>query len=147
MKKSLYIIALSMTALILNSCSTMTPTDRIAENPHLYQTVPENERALVQSGEIRNGMNKNAVFLAWGAPNSPHVTGQNKTHSFVKWNYLRQTPIVNYNSAPYYYMDPYHHNRDYNNSYNIFMNNNISYIDKIYASVTFINGKVSSWEK
>lgn len=126
-----------------SSCAMKTPIDRIADYPQLYQTVPESQRGFVQSGEVRNGMSENAVFLAWGAPNSPHVKGQDGKQNFTKWNYNTQVPISSYNSGPHYYIGGYNRNLNYN----IYENNQPSYVSKTYASVTFINGKVSSWEK
>lgn len=143
MKKNISIALISMISLALNSCSMKTPLDRIAEYPQLYQTVPASQRSFVQSGEVRNGMSENAVFLAWGAPNTPHVKGQDGKKSFIKWNYSTQVPINSYNSGPHYYIDGYNRNRDHQ----LYANNQTSYIPKIYASVTFTNGKVSSWEK
>ena len=50
--------------LILTSCST--PETRISEHPDLYQSLSHRDQMLVNQGQIRIGMSRTAVWLAWG---------------------------------------------------------------------------------
>lgn len=66
--KGLAAVALGICLVGLVSCSVITPADRIRENPAMYQNLPSEQQTLVQQGRICNGMNQDAVFLAWGCP-------------------------------------------------------------------------------
>src|SRR5678815_4702795 len=57
-------LAVATGTLILTSCST--PQTRISENPDLYQSLSNRDQALVSQGQIRIGMSRTAVWLAWG---------------------------------------------------------------------------------
>jgi hypothetical protein len=83
--------------LILTSCST--PQTRISDHPDLYQNLSPSDQALVSQGQIRYGMSRNAVWLAWGSPDSK-VIGNMRGHSTETWVY------VYYVTYPYYY--PYY---------------------------------------
>ncbi|HET9367255.1 MAG TPA: hypothetical protein VFO22_04230, partial [Candidatus Udaeobacter sp.] len=79
------------------SCST--PQTRISDHPDLYQGLSSRDQALVSQGQIRYGMSRNAVWLAWGSPDSK-VIGNMRGHSTETWVY------VYYVTYPYYY--PYY---------------------------------------
>jgi len=68
MKRRLFLRASTFTVaagtLILTSCST--PETRISEHPDLYQSLSHRDQALVSQGQIRIGMSRTAVWLAWG---------------------------------------------------------------------------------
>lgn len=49
---------------------------------------------MVQQGRICEGMSKDAVYLAWGNPNSEPVKGQQDGMSYEKWVYLRYQPVT-----------------------------------------------------
>jgi outer membrane protein assembly factor BamE (lipoprotein component of BamABCDE complex) len=59
-------LAVTTSALILTSCST--PQTRISKHPDLYQSISHKEQALVNQGQIRIGMSRPTVWLAWGSP-------------------------------------------------------------------------------
>jgi len=88
-----------LAALILTSCST--PQTRISDHPDLFQSLSRSDQALVSQGRIRYGMSRNAVWLAWGSPDSK-VIGNMRGHSTETWLYL------DYVTYPYYpYYGPY----------------------------------------
>src|SRR5437773_6353951 len=59
-------LGLATSLFILTSCST--PQTRISEHSDLYQTLSQKDQALVSQGQIRIGMPRTAVWLAWGSP-------------------------------------------------------------------------------
>jgi hypothetical protein len=91
------VLGIATVVLILTSCST--PQTRISDHPDLYQGLSSRDQALVSQGQIRYGMSRNAVWLAWGSPDSK-VIGNMRGHSTETWVY------VYYVTYPYYY--PYY---------------------------------------
>ena len=91
------VLGIATVVLILTSCST--PQTRISDHPNLYQSLSPRDQALVSQGQIRYGMSRNAVWLAWGSPDSK-VIGNMRGHSTETWVY------VYYVTYPYYY--PYY---------------------------------------
>ena len=103
MKRRFYLgastLGLAAGALILTSCST--PETRISDNPNLYQSLSPRERALVSQGQIRPGMSRNAVWLAWGSPDQKIIANM-RGRPTETWIY------VYYATYPYYpYYGPY----------------------------------------
>jgi len=103
MKRRFYLGALTLGlatgALILTSCST--PETRISDHPDLYQSLSARDRALVSQGQIRPGMSRNAVWLAWGSPDQKIIANM-RGHPTETWIY------VYYATYPYYpYYGPY----------------------------------------
>jgi hypothetical protein len=70
MKRRLIFQALVLTAacgaFFLTGCATTQ--SRISQNPEMYQRLSPGDQSLVQEGKIRNGMSREAVYLAWGGP-------------------------------------------------------------------------------
>jgi hypothetical protein len=95
-------------ALILSSCST--PQTRISEHPDLYQTLSPGDQALVSEGQIRTGMSRTAVWLAWGSPDRKIVgnmgAGKSETWAYIyylTYPYPCYGPWDPYFGAPLYY--------------------------------------------
>ena len=91
------VLGIATVVLIVTSCST--PQTRISDHPDLYQSLSPRDQALVGEGQIRYGMSRNAVWLAWGSHDSK-VIGNMRGHSTETWVY------VYYVTYPYYY--PYY---------------------------------------
>jgi outer membrane protein assembly factor BamE (lipoprotein component of BamABCDE complex) len=92
-------IAVATGALILTSCST--PQTRISEHLGLYQSLSRRDQTLVSQGQIRIGMSRTAVWLAWGSPDRKIVSniGRGPTETWI---------YVYYATYPYYRpWDPY----------------------------------------
>ena len=92
------VLGIAAVVLTLTSCST--PQTRISDHPDLYQSLSSRDQALVSQGQIRYGMSRNGVWLAWGSPDSK-VIGNMRGHSTETWLY------VYYATYPYYYY-PYY---------------------------------------
>jgi hypothetical protein len=129
-------------ALVLTSCSTVE--SRISEHPQIYRNLSSRDQALVNQGHIRAGMSTQAVWLAWGSPDS-RVIGNMRGHSTETWIY------VYYATSPYYYPfygpygpgfgffgDPF-----YDPFYYSLIPPSIPYPNKM---VTFSNGRVVSFQ-
>ena len=83
-------------ALVLTSCSTIE--SRISDHPEIYRNLSSRDQALVNQGHIRASMSANAVWLAWGSPDSK-IIGNMRGHFTETWIYVRY-------AYPYYY--PYY---------------------------------------
>ena len=81
-------------AALLAACQSATPMSRISQNPVMFRTLPPDQQVLVQQGRICEGMSKDAVFLAWGNPNTTPVTGQRDGVAYEKWVYLIYQPLM-----------------------------------------------------
>ena len=128
-------------AMVLTSCSTIE--SRISENPEIYRNLSSRDQALVNQGQIRYGMPRNAVWLAWGSPDSK-VIGNMRGHSTETWIY------VHYATYPYYpYYSPYgpgfgfFGDPFYDPFYYALIPPSIPYL---YKTVTFSNGRVVSFQ-
>ena len=124
-------------ALILISCST--PQTRISAHPDIYRSVSHRDQALVTQGQIRIGMSRPAVWLAWGSPDRKIIGnmggGPTETWVYVYYAtcpYYPFEPLDEYFGAPLY--DPF--------CYSWFPPS-IPYPGKV---VTFANGRVVSFQ-
>lgn len=82
-------------ALLLSQC-VATPQTRIQNNPQLYSQLSSRDRQLVASGSLREGMTRDAVYLAWGQADRVS-TGVHKGRAMESWTYLGQRPVTTYN--------------------------------------------------
>ncbi len=92
--QAFHLLVLSLGALLLDSCQTVTPATRIHQNPVMFRQLSPEQQLLVQQGRICEGMSKDAVFLAWGNPNTPPVYGQQNGVSYEKWVYNTYQPVM-----------------------------------------------------
>jgi hypothetical protein len=130
-------LGLATAAIVLTNCST--PQTRISEHPDLYQTISPRDQALVNQGQIRIGMSRPAVWLAWGSPDRRIIAnmGGGTTETWVytyyaSCPYYPFEPLDEYFGAPLY--DPF--------CYSWFPPS-IPYPGKL---VTFAHGKVVSFQ-
>ncbi len=89
-------LGLATSLFILTSCST--PQTRISEHSDLYQTLSQKDQALVSQGQIRIGMPRTAVWLAWGSPDRKIIgnMGGGRTETWI------YTYYASYPYYPYY---------------------------------------------
>jgi hypothetical protein len=141
MKRRLFLRASTLSVLtgmlILNSCST--PQTRVSEHPDLYQSLSHRDQALVSQGQIRIGMSRTAVWLAWGTTEQKIIgnMGGGPTETWVyvyyaTYPYYPFEPLDEYFGAPLF--DPF--------CYSWFPPS-IPYPGKL---VTFARGKVVSYQ-
>ena len=127
-------LVIAMGTLLLSSCST--PQTRISENPNLYQSLSQKDQALVGLGQIRMGMSRTAVWLAWGSPDRK-IVGNMGGGTTETWLYIYYATYY----PPYgpwgYFGDPF-----YDPFYYSYMPS-IPYPAKV---VTFARGRVVSYQ-
>ena len=87
-----------LAAVLLTQCASSTPQTRIQRNPQLYASLSTRDRQLVNSGVIREGMTRDAVFLAWGRPDSV-TAGTNRGRETESWTYIGQRPVRTMNMS------------------------------------------------
>src|SRR5450432_2506458 len=78
------LFALALAALTLASCST--PEVRAQDNPAIMQSLSPTDRALVLNHQIRLGLSKSGVFIAFGRP-AAVVRGVTKAGQMEAWIY------------------------------------------------------------
>ncbi|MBQ2813829.1 MAG: hypothetical protein IJE66_02325 [Akkermansia sp.] len=125
---------------LLASCTTMTPLERIENNPAMFRQLSPEHRALVQQGRICDGMSKDAVFLAWGQPSERPMLGQTEGKNFEKWTYTRMRPVVV--SRPVFYGSYWGPWGGWYTGGGV----DTVYVPEKVADVTFENNCVVSWE-
>jgi hypothetical protein len=131
-------LAVATGTLILTSCST--PQTRISENPDLYQSLSHRDQALVTQGQIRIGMSKTAVWLAWGSPDRKIVgnMGGGPTETWLYIYYATYYPPYEPWGPWAFFGDPF-----YDPFYYSYIPPSIPYPGKV---VTFAHGRVASFQ-
>ncbi len=101
MKRKTLLLTLSTAALALiaPSCAPATPQTRISKNPELYNKLPASQKTLAEQGQIKRGMSKDAVFIAWGNP-AQRITGSKNGKLYEKWIYTHSTPVYSTGFGP-----------------------------------------------
>lgn len=127
-------------AVLLAACQTATPMSRIDQNPVMFRVLPPEQQLLVQQGRICEGMSKDAVYLAWGNPNSTPVTGQQNGVPYEKWVYLVYQPVT-MNSVSFG-GGCWRHGHWHGGG----LGTSTAYVPQEAAWVMFENDKVTSWE-
>jgi hypothetical protein len=154
---ALLVGALSLT-FILTGCTTIET--RISEKQEAFRRMSPQDRALVQQGKIREGMTKDAVYIAWGPP-SQIVPGRYKGSVVETWIY-DATAAGDY-PGPFYYGYPYgyglgygfgggyrgrfHHSPFfYDPFYDPFFYNHANIVRYPERTVSFQNGRVIGFQ-
>jgi len=142
MKRSFFVRAstlrLAAAAIVFTSCST--PQTRISDHPDLYQSLSQRDQALVSQGQIRIGMSRTAVWLAWGTTDRKIVgnMGGGPTETWIYTYYASYPYYPYYNPLDYYFGAPLYDPFCYS-----WFPQSIPYPGKI---VTFANGRVASFQ-
>lgn len=137
MKARLWILACS---LLLAGCATSTVESRRQERYSSYSNLPAEQKADVDAGRIKVGMNTDAVYIAWGKP-AEVLTGESSKGTFVTWLYrgsylqeYRYWPLHHYYCGRGFYSPPYLAYDYYPQSY-------------VSAEVIFEGGLVKEWRR
>jgi hypothetical protein len=128
-------------------CTASNPQARAQKNPGMLEGLPAADRELVLKSTIAEGMSKDAVYLAWGKPDSV-TTGSEGGRAVETWRYASLRPIYPYPiwglglglgyGGGYHshgYVAPYA-------SYGM----TPDYVPMTASVVRFKNGRVTAWE-
>ena len=114
---------------------------RITKNPVMFCVLSPEQQLMVQQGKICEGMSKEAVFLAWGNPNTEPVLGLQNGVSYEKWVYLTYQPVmmntVGFSSGCW----------GGGPCYGPAVGTSTAYVPQEAAWVMFENDKVTSWDR
>src|ERR1043166_10129712 len=80
------IFAITAGAMIFSGCNTTG--GRISQHPEIYQSLSPTDQALVNQGQIRQGMTMDAVWLAWGTADQK-IPASVRGRPAQTWVYLR----------------------------------------------------------
>src|SRR5437899_9211506 len=83
-----FFVAAAPVTLLLSGCSTVE--SRIADHPDIYHSLSARQQQLVANGQIAPGMPREAVYLAWGAPDQK-VEGAMRRQMTETWIYVQYT--------------------------------------------------------
>ena len=74
--------------LLLAGCATKSTIEtRRTERFSAYDTLPADQKAMVDAGQIRVGMSSDAVYIAWGKPNEILESEDPQQGHLVFWRY------------------------------------------------------------
>jgi hypothetical protein len=77
--------------LLLSSC--VAPIERrVTANPQMFNNLSATHKEAVRSGVVKEGMSKDAVYLAWGRP-ARVQTGRRDGKSLERWSYNSYQPV------------------------------------------------------
>ena len=133
-------VLMSLFSVAQFSCQTATPLTRIDQNPVMFRMLSPEHQVLVQQGRICEGMSKDAVFLAWGTPNTPPVQGQQGGLAYEKWVYNVYRPVMV--DSVGFGTGCWHHGHWYGGG----MSTSTAMVPEEAAWVIFQNNCVTAWE-
>ena len=92
-------LVLGAACALLTACASTQ--DRASSRSAAFGRLSPSDNQLVLDGRVREGMDKDAVFIAWGAPNRV-FEGRAQAKPFESWVYVTQrtTPAP---AGPFYY--------------------------------------------
>lgn len=144
MKKLIMLSVVGAMALLVCACTPTTPQTRVQERPEDFSRLSEEHQEMVLRGEIDKGMDKSAVYLAWGSP-SARAEGFRNGDETERWDFHGQQAIVTH--RPYgIYGFPYGY-RDYHGHPHVYTGPDIIHVPYRRASVWFVGGRVAEWER
>tara|TARA_R110002096_G_scaffold16106_28_gene55179 strand:+ start:11744 stop:12199 length:456 start_codon:yes stop_codon:yes gene_type:complete len=147
MKTSLKFLVL-IPVVLLVGCSTTTVIEkRISKYPELFAQLSEDHQLLVRQGRVQEGMNRNAVFLAWGP--ADNITQGSKDGKAVE-TWLYGGGYTDYNSprfnVGYGYGGYGRGGGHFGYGVNFPIGPNTHYHGDPSARAVFTNGIVSEWQ-
>lgn len=72
--------------LVIGCATPSTVESRRAEKQAAYEALPQEQKATVDAGQIRIGMTRDAVYIAWGKP-SEVLESEDATGHYTTWRY------------------------------------------------------------
>ena len=127
-----------LSGLALSSCQSSTPATRIAAHPAMFSSLPVAQQSLVKQGRLAEGMSRDAVFLAWGKPNSVPYQAYRDGKNIERWYYKGYDPVIVMNDDP---MLPFY------GGYYPYYSTSTMFVPYTTAYVEFVNGRLKSWAR
>lgn len=133
-------LLIAVVALLTGCAATPTLEQRRAQRAAAYAELTAADKALVDAGRIRIGMNEDAVFIAWGKPDE--VTESEDQNGLLKqWVYrsfyFTENRYWTYREGPGVAGQPIVFER--------FLQTDLDSRSYISAQITFKDGKVVNW--
>lgn len=117
---------------------------RVETNPQIFRSLSAEDQALVSQGKLRDGMSKEAVFLAWGRPDDIRQ-GSKKGVPYETWVYSTHVPHSRSSLSLGYGFTPYYRGYGYP-GFGFYPAVTTAYIPVKVGQVEFLNGEVVAWE-
>ena len=111
------LLILALAAALFTGCATSTIESRKQERYGAYSQLSVEQRAAVDAGQLKVGMSKDAVYIAWGKPHqvltSESSTGRHEVWIYMEtylqgysyWGFRPYCGPYHYHSGPYLYYD------------------------------------------
>ena len=157
MKTCRLLLAFAVPVLV-SSCANSTPKGRIERNPQLFNALSAKDRELVYSGRIREGMTRDGVFLAWGAPDETSI-GRQGGRNVEQWGYLGQRAVRTnsfnmgwgggfgpYGQFGYGGCGPWGYGYGPGFGWGPGFSSGVMYVPYTAGTVSFRNGRVTEWK-
>ncbi len=155
----------SLLGIALSSCATpSTPETRTEAHPQIYEKLSDSDKKTVSKGQLRKGMSKDAVFLAWGKASRETDTFKDNKRT-TRWDYTSLSPVYSnsfyggvssryggfghsygygrYGRSGRFRGRGFYGGRGYYNGFGV--GTNVYYQPKTNAQVLFENDKVTGW--
>lgn len=123
----------------LAGCATQTVESRKHERPAAYAALPQDLQHLVDRGEIRIGMNEDAVYLAWGKP-SQILKSETAAGLVTTWLYQDTTL-----QGQYYWTYREVSYGDGRSSVQRYLDHDYQTRDYVRSEITFEKAVVTQW--
>ncbi len=134
-------------ALLLSSCQT-GPEARISQDPAKYSRLSSSDKELVSQGNIRKGMTRDAVYLAWGRPDIVREGSAGEAWAYVG---SAGVPVRSLSYAnihrPYYSHFGVHPRYGYCSGSGWYLDSGIDFVPYVQKTVRFSGNRVTSWER
>jgi len=128
--------------LLLTFAGCSTIDSRIKERPEAFERLSEKQKAIVLQGDIDEGMNIDAVYIAWGRPDNVG-RGRERGKSVEEWIYEGTGTefVSSYRAVPVLYSRHGRYYRSWDYAFDPVL---VSY-QYPYKTVLFENGKTVGW--
>lgn len=118
----------------------------------MFSKLPSRDKDLVSKGNVKEGMSKDAVFLAWGRPDMVKE-GSQHGRSSESWAYFGSTPVP---ASSFSYANPHlgfygrygmHPRYGYGCGPGWSYDTGVNFVRHVDKTVQFSGNRVTAWER